>query len=130
MSVALRGSAADRFSDAIAYSERNRRRVARERARVRRRFYPQIVRQLRELEMRSPTEEQVDALLDRLCAEDPDFKTAVSNEQWGGRLAQTYGLVVIAEQNDRIIALLTDVAASLRNLALEDDRPPGLAVHT
>lgn len=125
MSVALNGTAAERLRDAIAYSERNRRRVARERARVRRRFYPQIIRQLRELGMDTPTAEQVDALLDRLCADDSDFKTAVANEQWGGRLAQTYGLVVIAEQNDRIIALLTDVAASLRNLALEDERSPG-----
>lgn len=104
MSVSLTGTAADRFREAVAYSEKNRQRVIREFARVRRRQLPRIQRQLRAIEMREPTAAEVEALLERTAAEDADYRTAVANEQWGGRLAQVYGLAVIAEQNERIIA--------------------------
>lgn len=125
MSASLSGDAVQRFRDALELSERNRRRADRIRDRVHRQHAADVRRRYRNAEMRDPSAAELDVLLDRIVAENSDFKTACSDEKWGLQLAAAYGPAVIAEQNDRIISLLERLNATLAGLAVaEVPEPP------
>ncbi len=120
MSVALNGTVAERLREAIGYMHKQRKRVVDISRRVTRRESPQIIKRFRGIEMRDPTAAELEILIDRVISENPDFKAAIANEQWGYRLTSAYALVRAAEQNDEIISLLRDVRSELQRLGRED----------
>lgn len=115
--VATTGSSADRLRESIALSETARRRAYTLRRQLRRRYHDQMRASLRRIDMHEPSAAQVSALLNRKVSEDPDWKDAIAEEQWGARLATMYGLALLAEQNDRLISLLNQVHDELRRHA-------------
>lgn len=124
MSVALDGTVTERLRDSVAYMHRQRRRVVAVRRRIVRREEAQIRLRYRNAEQREPSAEELEVLLDAVVGDNPDFKAAVGNEQWGYRLTSAYALLRVAEQNDEIIRLLGRIAATLDRLeAVEVHHP-------
>lgn len=107
MSVGLTGTVTERLREVVSYMHRKRRRMTAIRRSVHRREEAQVRLRYRNAEMRDPTPEELEVLLDRVVSQNNDFNTAVGDEVWATRLVTAYALLRIAEQNDEIIALLS-----------------------
>lgn len=103
VAIATQGSFMDRFMEAIEMAERSRNRVG------------EIVKHHVDLEARrlasraqaggrrGPSQAEVDAYGEVAASNDPRYKLAIANEQWGGRLAELYGVLDIAMGQRQLI---------------------------
>lgn len=117
--VATTGTTRQRLTESVLFSEDNRRQVKLIRASIRQQKLDHVNRQLRTLGMTNPTQRQVHKMLDKFASENPEFKDAVSDEKWGIQLSIMYSLLMLVEQGDVQVQLLTEVRDELRRLAQE-----------
>lgn len=104
MPPALEGNTLARFYDALRFSETNRQRAA-DIASRRLVGTAQRLRKLhRSQDLPPPSDLEIEVANDVAVGQDGRWKLAVSNEQWGARLAAMYGVAVVVEQNEQIIS--------------------------
>jgi hypothetical protein len=122
VTFALTGSARERFTQSVHFSERARWRAKRRAAAVRQRETPAALRRYHAAEMRTPTPAEVDVVVDAAIAHDGEWKQAVQDEQWGVRNGTLYGISVLVEQHELIIARLDRIARAIEDLVVKDDQ--------
>lgn len=128
--IATTGSYLARMREAIKFAETNRERAQTIIADVRESVAHELMARYKHLENHRISEAQVSAVVDARVSDDPRFKAAVSNEQWGARLSDMYALITLVTlESERLKVQREQLAAQnetnrLLNLLLTGGRAP------
>lgn len=99
MSVALKGNFIEKMNESIRFAEQNRARVGQVTAEIRETVLIELSHRYKALDMQSNS--RVAVVTESRAADDPRFKVAIANEQWGSRLATMYALAeLVAAQRE------------------------------
>lgn len=106
MSIALNGTFIEKMNESIKFAETNRSRVQFIYKQLQDSALRQEILRREQQGLGSPTQATIDTIADAWAGENAKFKVAVSNEQWGSRLATMYALaeLVVAQREANDIA--------------------------
>lgn len=92
----IQGTYIERMNDAIVFSEAKRVRVAKLAAEIGDRARVELIELYRQRRAAPPSEAMLNTVADAAIEKDVRWKTAVGDEQWGGRLTMMYALAELA----------------------------------
>lgn len=99
--TALDGSYIQKMQESIKFSEDNRKQAAKISKRVGYDERVALIKRHRSAGMRDPSENELAVVADTAVGQHGSWKVAVSNEQWGSRLATMYALAeLVAAQRE------------------------------
>lgn len=112
--IATTGTFLEKMQESLRFAETNR-----NRAMSRRQFIADVEQSAatrrHEYSKHTPlTKPQLDVIVDTAVGRDGTFKLAVSNEQWGARLATLYGVMELVASTNETNTLLRAILVELR----------------
>jgi hypothetical protein len=117
-------TAYEKMTEAITFAEVNRADVDQILQLDRPTVTRDLIQRHREAGRAAPTVREIDIATEKRAEERSEFKTALSNERWGWRLATMYALEALVAQELGTHSLLRELIAEVRALRADRGTPP------